>query len=281
MSEMAELGKYCNLKINRFVDFGAYVDGGELGEILVPEKYLNEDVEEDDEVMVFVHLDGQERYVATTEDVLAEVGEIAFMEIVDVTEHGAFADWGLVKHLFIPFREQKYKVQKGDWVHVYVFVDELTMRITGTTKIERNIKIDEHSYREGERVQVSIYRESPMGYLCVIEKKDLGLLYKNEIFQDIKIGEDHFAYVKKLREDNKIDLTLNEPGYQHVTDFSDVLWEYIKEHKSSTLHDKSSPQEINRAFGVSKKVFKKALGKLYKDKKVELIKGGFKIVEDQ
>ena len=133
---MAELGKYNFLKINRFTDFGAYVDGEEFGEILVPIKYVPEDYEEGDEIDLFVHLDGEERFVATTEEVLAEVGECAYMEAVAISDHGAFVDWGLVKNLFVPFREQKTELREGRFYVVYVYIDELSNRITGSTKIE-------------------------------------------------------------------------------------------------------------------------------------------------
>ena len=267
---MAELGKYNRLKINRFVDFGAYVDGGELGEILVPLKYIPEDLVEDDEIDVFVHLDGEERYVATTEDVKAEVGECALMEITAVSEHGAFADWGLVKNLFIPFREQKFKLVVGDKAIIYVYIDEITNRLAGTTKIEHYVKFDSSSFREKERVKVLVYRKTPSGYLAVIENKCLGMIYSNEIFSAIHIGDKLTAYIKKIREDHKIDLTLQEEGHAKVVDFSDTLHQYLTEHKELNLTDKSSPDEIKNQFGVSKKVFKKAVGKLYKEKMISL-----------
>ena len=156
---MAELGKYNFLKINRFTDFGAYVDGEELGEILVPMKYVPKDYEEGDEIDVFVHLDGEERFVATTEDVFAEVGESAYMEIVSVSDHGAFADWGLVKNLFIPFREQKTEVREGRSYIVHVYIDELSNRITGSTKIEDYIGHDSSGFREKEKIKALVYRK--------------------------------------------------------------------------------------------------------------------------
>lgn len=267
---MAELGRYNRLKINRFVDFGAYVDGGELGEILVPLKYIPEDLVEEDEIDVFVHLDGEERYVATTEDVKAEVGECALMEITAVSDHGAFADWGLVKNLFIPFREQKFKLIVGDMAIIYVYIDEITNRLAGTTKIENYIKFDSSSFREKERVKVLIYRKTPSGYLAIIENKCLGMIYQNEIFKPIYVGDKVTAYIKKIRDDKKIDLTLQEEGYGKVGDFSDTLYEFLLEHKETELNDKSSPEDIKQQFGVSKKVFKKAIGKLYKEKKITL-----------
>ncbi len=274
---MAELGKYNRLKINRFVDFGAYVDGGELGEILVPMKYIPEDLVEEDEIDVFVHLDGEERYVATTEDVKAEVGECASMEITAVSEHGAFADWGLVKNLFIPFREQKFKLVVGDKAIIYVYIDEITNRLAGTTKIENYIKYDSSSFREKERVKVLVYRKTPAGYLAIIENRCLGMIYQNQIFQKLEIGDRLTAYIKKIRDDRKIDLTLQEEGYGKVEDFSEVLFEYLLEHKETHLNDKSSPEDIRDVFGVSKKVFKQAVGKLYKRKRILLGDGKIRI----
>jgi len=270
---MAELGKYNRLKINRFVDFGAYVDGGELGEILVPLKYIPKDLVEDDEIDVFVHLDGEERYVATTEDVKAEVEECALMDITAVSDHGAFADWGLVKNLFIPFREQKFKLVVGDKTIIYVYVDEITNRLAGTTKIENYIKYDSSSFREKERVKVLVYRKTPSGFLAIIENRCLGMIYQNEIFKPLHIGDKVTAYIKKIRDDRKIDLSLQEEGYSKVTDFSDTLYEYLEEHKESHLNDKSSPEDIKNEFGVSKKVFKQAVGKLYREKKILLADG--------
>ncbi|MEM9545155.1 MAG: S1-like domain-containing RNA-binding protein [Bacteroidota bacterium] len=276
---MAELGKYNRLPINRFVDFGAYVDGGELGEILVPLKYIREELEEGDEIDVFVHLDGEERYVATTEDVKAEVGECALMEITAVSTHGAFADWGLVKNLFIPFREQKFKLQVGDKAIIYVYVDEITNRIAGSTKIESYIRYDSSAFREKERVKVLIHRKTPAGYLAIIENRCLGMIYNNQIFQKLAIGDRITAFIKKIRDDQKIDLTLQEEGYGKVEDFADVLYQYLTEHKETQLNDKSSPEAIKAEFGVSKKVFKQAVGKLYKQKKIVLEPGRMRLRE--
>ncbi len=267
---MAELGKYNFLKINRFTDFGAYVDGEELGEMLVPMKYVPEDAQEGDELDVFVHLDSEERFVATTEDVLAEVGECAYMEVVSVSEHGAFVDWGLVKNLFVPYREQKSKLHEGRSYVVFVYIDDLSNRITGTTKIEDYIGHDSSSFREKEKVKALVYRRTPSGYLCILENQCLGMLYENEVYTDIRIGDRISPFIKKIRDDKKVDLTLQEEGYGSVTDFSDELLDYLEEHKKVALHDKSAPGDIYRTFGVSKKVFKKAVGKLYKEKKIVL-----------
>lgn len=275
---MAELGKYNSLEIIRFRDQGAYVDGEDLGEILVPQKYLDDEDEEGDFINVFVHLDGEERYVATTENVLAEVGEVAFMEITHINDHGAFADWGLTKNLFIPYREQRQKMRSGDYHPIFVYVDELTNRLVGSSKIERHLDHDKTPFREKEKVKILIYKKTPAGYTCIIENKAFGLLYSSDVFTDIEVGEYISAYIKKIREDEKIDLTLNQEGYDGVRDFSDILLEYLEENKTCHLHDKSSPDDIRDLFGVSKKIFKKAVGKLYKEKKIELSQDGIKLL---
>lgn len=259
------------------MDFGAYVEGGELGEILVPLKYIPEEMSEGDEIEVFVHLDSEERYVATTEDVKAEVGECALMEVVSISDHGAFVDWGLVKNLFVPFREQRFKLAIGDQIIVYVYIDEITNRLAGTTKIEQNIKYDSSAFREKERVKVLIYRKTPAGYLAVIENQCLGMIYDNQVFQNLEIGDRVTAYIKKIREDNKIDLTLQEEGYGKVEDFADVLFRFLETNTETALHDKSPPEAIKATFGVSKKVFKQAVGKLYKQKKIILEKDKIRI----
>ncbi len=274
---MVELGKYNLLTINRFVDFGAYLEGDDLGEILIPKKYLPEGVQEDDEVDVFVHLDGEERYVATTENVLAQVGECALMEVVAVSDHGAFMDWGLVKNLFVPFREQKEKFRVGEFHLIFVYVDEVTFRIVGTTRLMKYLPNNIEAFREEEQVRIIIWRETPSGFLAIIENECIGMIFRNQIFSDIKPGDKMFAFIKKIREDSKIDLVLQEQGYGKVEDFSFDLEEYLLEHKSLNLHDKSDPNDIRDKFGVSKKIFKKAIGKLYKEGIIEITPDGIKL----
>lgn len=275
---MAELGKYNLLTINRFTEFGAYLDGKEFGEILLPIRYLSKGYDKGDEIEAFIFLDNEERYIATTENVAAEVGEFAYMEIVDMNEHGAFADWGLSKDLFIPYRELKSSVDEGDSVIIYVYIDERTNRITGTTKAENYISEDALGFKEKEKVKALVYRKTNLGYLCIVENRCYGMLYENEVFEDIRIGDMRDVFIKKIRRDQKIDLSLLEPGYGKIRDFSDDLYEYLEKYKYTELHDKSDPKDINATFGVSKKIFKKAVGKLYKEKKILLRKDGIEIV---
>ncbi len=273
---MARLGRYNTLEVVRFVDFGAYLDGGDLGEILIPQKYLTEDIKQGDELEVFVYLDSEERYIATTEEPLAQVGEVALMKVIDVTSHGAFVDWGLTKQLFVPFREQRQKLNAGEEVLVFVYVDDLTYRIAGSTRIKNHLPNEGDDFIPGEQVRVVIWRKTPLGYLVVIENKGIGLVYDNEIYVDIKEGQDMLAYIKKIRPDGKIDLTLTEPGYGAVRSFAFDLEEYFIDKGYMNINDKSSPEEIKNTFGVSKKKFKQALGKLFKEGKIDRHEGGWK-----
>ncbi|MDA9773618.1 S1-like domain-containing RNA-binding protein [Saprospiraceae bacterium] len=278
---MADLGRYSIVTINRFTDFGAYIEGGDLGEILLPIRYIGRKYEKGDEIEVFIYLDNEERYIATTEDVIAEAGECGYMDIVDVNEHGAFADWGLTKDLFIPFREQQNKLVQGESAVVYVYIDDQTNRITGTTKIEDRIRHDSTGFRTNDKVKAIVLRRTPAGFLCVLDSRCLGMLYENELFEDIRVGDKLTVFIKKIRSDRRVDLRLREPGYGSVRDFSDDLYDYLVKHKVSNIHDKSDPKAISEVFGVSKKVFKKAVGKLYKEKKIALLDGRIEILESQ
>jgi len=271
---MVEIGKYNILTVNRFVDFGAYLDGGDLGEILIPSKYIPEGTEVDDTLNVFVYLDSEERYIATTENVVAEVGQIASLEVVSVNDFGAFADWGLIKHLFIPYREQTRPLHEGDKAIVYIYIDEKTYRLAGSMRIEKYIDPNIEGLEEKDKVDVLIYRETPSGFIAIIQNQCLGMIYHNQVFQDLSIGDETTAYIKKIREDGKIDLILQEEGYGHVVDFSDTLYADIEKKGKIKLHDKSSPEDIYDEYGVSKKIFKKAVGNLLKARKITIEKDG-------
>lgn len=276
---MAELGKYNTLTINRFVDFGAYLDGDDLGEILIPKKYLPEEIDVDDEIDVFIYLDSEERYVATTEDVLAGVDETALMRIASVNEHGAFAEWGPIKHLFIPFREQHTPLVEGEHYVIHVYIDDITYRIVGSTLIDKHINHDIRELEEKEEVKILVWRKTNLGYLAIIENHCYGLIFKNQVFDNLQIGDERIAYIKKIRDDQKIDLTLQKEGYEQVKDFSFDLHEYIYTRKTIQINDKSSPEIIKETFGVSKKVFKKAVGRLLKEGKIKLINDGIEIIK--
>lgn len=276
---MAELGKYNTLVINRFVDFGAFLDDGEEGEILIPSKYLSGDEKEGDPIDVFYYLDSEERPVATTETPAAEADEIGVMTVGHVNDFGAFMEWGITKNLFVPFQEQQTKLIPGEKHLVYVYVDPLTYRLVGSTRLKNHIDTESDAYEVGQEVRLLVYRSTPIGIEAVINEKSLGMLYKNEVFTDLSVGDSIIGYIKNIREDGKIDLSLQTQGYEHVEDFSDILLRYIKDQGGKiNIHDKSDPELIRNTFGVSKKVFKKAVGKLYKEKKITLLDNGLQSV---
>ena len=274
-----ELGKYNQLEVVKEVDFGVYLNGGEEGEILLPKRYVPEGCKPGDVLNVFIYLDNEERLIATTLQPLVQVGEFACLEVAWVNEFGAFLDWGLMKDLFVPFREQKMKMQKGHRYVIHAHVDEESYRIMASAKIERYLSKDMPDYEPGQEVEVMVWQKTDLGYKVVVENRYGGLVYQNEIFQPLQPGMKLTAYVRQVREDGKIDLALQQDGQRKVKDFSDVLLQFIKEQGGyTTLNDKSAAEIIYDTFGVSKKTFKKAVGDLYKKRLVVLEEGGIRLV---
>ncbi len=273
-----ELGKYNQLEVVKEVDFGVYLNGGEEGEILLPKRYVPEGCKPGDVLNVFIYLDNEERLIATTLQPLVQVGEFACLEVAWVNEFGAFLDWGLMKDLFVPFREQKMKMQKGHRYVIHAHVDEESYRIMASAKIERYLSKDMPDYEPGQEVEVMVWQKTDLGYKVIVENRHGGLVYQNEIFQPLQPGMKLAAYVRQVREDGKIDLALQQDGQRKVKDFSDVLLQFIKEQGGyTTLNDKSAAEIIYDTFGVSKKTFKKAVGDLYKKRLVVLEEGGIRL----
>lgn len=260
-----DLGKFNTLKVVKEVDFGIYLDGGEDGEILLPKRYVPEECVIGQDLNVFIYLDNEERLVATTLIPLIEVGQFAYLEVAWVNEYGAFLNWGLMKDLFVPFREQKQKMQIGEKYIVYAHVDDDSYRIVASAKVERYLSKSQPSYQPGEEVQILVWQKTTLGFKAIVDNSYSGLLYENEIFQSLHTGMRLKAYVKQVREDGKIDLVLQKSGFEKVDDFSKTLLEYIKDKGGRVnLSDKSPAEEIYAIFGVSKKTFKKGVGDLYK-----------------
>ena len=274
-----ELGKYNQLEVVKEVDFGVYLNGGEEGEILLPKRYVPEGCKPGDVLNVFIYLDNEERLIATTLQPLVQVGEFACLEVAWVNEFGAFLEWGLMKDLFVPFREQKMKMQKGHRYVIHAHVDEESYRIMASAKIERYLSKDMPDYEPGQEVEVMVWQKTDLGYKVIVENRHGGLVYQNEIFQPLQPGMKLTAYVRQVREDGKIDLALQQDGQRKVKDFSDVLLQFIKVQGGyTTLNDKSAAETIYDTFGVSKKTFKKAVGDLYKKRLVVLEEGGIRLV---
>ena len=274
-----ELGKFIRLKVVKSVDFGMYLDGGEEGEILLPARYVPEGCEIGDELNVFLYLDNEERLVATTLTPLVQVGEFAYLEVAWVNQYGAFLNWGLMKDLFVPFREQKMKMQVGKKYVIHAHLDDESYRIVASAKVDRYLSKEKAPYASGQEVDVLIWQKTDLGFKAIINNEYSGLIYESEVFQPLHTGMRLKAYVKQVREDGKIDLMIQRPGMGKVEDFSKILLDYIREQGGFTpMNDKSPADEIYALFGVSKKTFKKAVGDLYKKRLIVLEKDGMRML---
>ncbi len=268
---MIAIGKYNQLKVKKTVDFGVYLYGGDDLEILLPTRYVPENTEVDDELEVFIYNDSEDRIIATTERPLAQVGDFAFLKVVGQHQAGAFLDWGLLKDLFVPLSEQAKAMKIGNYYVVYVYLDRITQRIVASSKIEKYLDNEPVDVSEGQEVEITVYDETPMGYKAVVNNKFSAVLYSNEVFINIQLGMKLPAYIKKIREDEKIDLSIHPKGYDAILPLSDKILQYIKQQGGEiNITDHSPAEEIYAAFGISKKMYKKALGNLYKQKMIVL-----------
>jgi predicted RNA-binding protein (virulence factor B family) len=276
---MIQAGQYNRLKVQRFKDAGAFLEDGKEG-LLLPKRFVPAGTNIDDELTVFVYHDSEDRLIATTQHPFAVVGEIALLKVVGLSPHGAFLDWGLMKDLFVPRSKQISPMRLGGEYLVQVYIDEQTGRIAATEYIEQLLNNEELTVKELDEVDLIIYRETELGYAVIINYKHLGLLYSNEVYQNISIGDKLKGFIKTIRPDNKIDVALGKPGYQRVEDEAEKILRLLAQQNGYLpYHDKSSPEDIYNVFGMSKKTFKMTLGKLYKEKKIELTKTGIKSVQ--
>lgn len=275
ISMSIELGKFNRLEVVKQVDFGMYLDGGDEGEILLPSRYVPEGCEVGDWLNVFLYLDNEERLIATTLTPLVQVGQFACLEVAWVNQYGAFLNWGLMKDLFVPFSEQKMKMEVGRKYIVHAHLDEESYRIVASAKVDRYLSKEQPEYQPGDEVDILIWQKTDLGFKAIIENRFSGLLYDSEIFRTLRMGDTLTAFIKQVREDGKIDLVLQKPGLAKVGDFSKTLLQYLKDQGGkSPLNDKSAAEEIYDLFGVSKKTFKKAVGDLYKKRLIELTADG-------
>lgn len=272
---MIKIGKTNNLKVVKKVDFGLYLDGGESGEILLPKRYVDESMEVGDELDVFIYCDSEDRLVATTEKPLIEVGEFGLLKAVEVNRVGAFMEWGLQKDLLVPFREQSQEIRVGGSYVVYAFLDNATKRIVGSTKLNKYVGNRIPRYSEGDTVDILAVHKTDLGYKVIVDNLFWGMIYNNDLFDPLSPGDRIPAYVKTVREDGKIDVTLRERGGERVFQLANRIMGYLCEAGGGmTLSDSSSPDEIKAVFQCSKKDFKKALGYLYKKGKILIADGG-------
>jgi len=276
---MAEIGKYNLLRIVKEVDFGLYLDGGEYGEILLPKRYVPDNSNIDDEIEVFIYLDSNDRIIATTEEPFATVNEFAYLKVIAVNNIGAFLDWGLPKDLLVPFREQKQKMKQGSSYPVFIYFDSESQRLAASAKLDKFLDNLPHEYSPGQKVALFIAEETELGYKAIINNKHWGIIYKNEVFRPIHPGQKLSGFIKKVRDDEKIDLSLEIQGHEKIDSLSQSILDYLQNSGGySPLNDKSPPEEIYKIFGMSKKTFKKAIGNLYKQKLITISPKGIKIL---
>lgn len=275
---MIKIGDYNTLKVVKEVDFGIYLDGGEEGEILMPSKYVPEGTKPDDEIEAFIYSDSEDRLIATTEKPFAKVNEFALLKVKAVNKFGAFLDWGILKDLLVPFREQKADMIEGYSYIVYIYLDEKTNRLAASAKINKFLKTETPAYEINDKVNILIESKTDIGYKAIIENEYSGLLYENEVFKNIKKGDRLKAFVKKIRDDDKIDLALQKSGYDQIDGISETILQILKDNKGFVAaNDKSSPEMIKSLFGISKKSFKKAIGSLYKQRLISFKDDGIKL----
>lgn len=277
---MLEIGKYNTLKVVKDLDFGVYLDGGDGKEILLPARYVPKGIKPGDEVEVFIYHDNEGRLIATTAKPLAQAGEFQFMEVKSVNNTGAFLEWGLMKDLLVPFKEQKMPMREGRWYLVYVHVDHVTGRIVASARIDKYLDNVIPDYTVNQEVDLLIAEETEIGYKVIINNTHWGLVYYNEVFQRLEKGEHVKGYIKEVREDEKIDVSLAPLGYQKVDGIARIILESLKAQGGYiAVHDKSEPELIYSLFRCSKKAFKQAIGALYKQKLITLEPAGIRLAD--
>jgi len=273
-----ELGKYNTLNVVAVTPKGVYLDGGDLGEILLPNRFVPQDSKVGSSINVFIYLDSAERLAATTEKVLGQVGEFVSLKVAQVNKMGAFLDWGLPKDLLVPYNQQHTEMEVGKYYLVRIFIDQRTDRIAASSKLDKFIDIWPGEYQQGDKVSLIIGGKTDLGFKAIVNDLHWGLLYDNEIFQPLRIGKNIDGYIKQVREDGRLDLILTRGFKNKVNNFADKLLDSLQKNDGFLpLHDKSAPELIQRTLGVSKKTFKATVGNLLKNGKLSIEKDGIRL----
>ncbi|NND79501.1 MAG: GntR family transcriptional regulator [Maribacter sp.] len=277
---MITLGTYNTLEILRDTSVGLFLGDGEGNDILLPNKYVPETYELGDSLAVFCYLDHSERPVATTLEPEILVNEFQLLKVVEVNEFGAFMDWGLEKHLLVPFREQRSKMQEGHWYIVFCYLDPQSNRLVASNKIDKFLNNDTLLIEEGDIVELVVSRQTDLGYEVIINNSHKGLVYANEIFKNIAVGDNTKGVIKKIRQDNKIDVSLQPLGEKILEPAANKIFEQLLAHGGFLdLHDKSDPELIKETLQMSKKTFKKGIGTLYKARKIDIKSDGIYLIK--
>lgn len=276
---MIELGNYNILEILRDTSVGLFL-GSEGGtEILLPNKYVPKNYEIGDKINVFCYLDHDERPVSTTLDPFVRRNQFGFLQVAEVNNFGAFLDWGLEKHLLVPFREQREKMKEGQWYVVYCYLDEQTFRLVGSNKLDKFLDNEKLTIKNGDQVDIMVTRLTDLGWEVIINHCHKGLVYSNEVYQKLSIGDKVKGYIKSVRPDKKVDVSLQQLGRESLEPTADKIFERLREKEGFLpLHDKSNPEDITRELQMSKKSFKRGIGILYKARKIEIKEDGIYLV---
>ena len=277
---MIKLGEFNTLEILRSTSVGLFLGDDEGNDILLPIKYMPETYEIGDKLNVFCYLDYEERPIATNIDPDVIVNEFQLLQVAEVNEVGAFLDWGLEKHLLVPFREQRNKMQEGQWYVVYCYLDEKSNRLVASNKLDKFLNNDQITVRVREQVDLIVTRQTDLGWEVIINHKHKGLVYFNEVFKKVAVGDILTGCIKTIRNDNKIDVSLQPLGEKVLEPAANKIYETLVAHGGYLpLHDKSDPEDIREEFQMSKKTFKKGIGTLYKSRKIDIKKDGIHLIE--
>jgi predicted RNA-binding protein (virulence factor B family) len=278
MNETIKVGQFNTLEVLRLKEAGAYLDDGNDG-ILLPKRYVPKGIKAGDILNVFVYHDSEDRLIATTEQPKALLGEIAQLQVAGLSQFGAFMDWGLPKDLFVPRSAMRSPFRQGGYYLIYITSDPKSGRLMGTEYFDNVLNNENLSIREKDKVKLTVYRETDIGYVMIINHRHTGILHFNEVYKPLTIGDTTEGYIVKIRPDHTIDLRLGKPGFERTdTESEKILSLLHKKDGFLPYHDKSDPQEIYKVFGMSKKAFKMAIGKLYKERKIIIEPQGIKVL---
>ncbi|NLU92751.1 S1 RNA-binding domain-containing protein [Chitinophaga sp. Ak27] len=276
---MIKVGEYNLLRVKKEADFGVYLEGIDQ-EILLPSRFVPRETKIGDELEVFIYHDSENRLIATTQRPYGVAGDIVLLKAVSTTKQGAFLDWGLMKDLFVAQSQQLTRMVPGQEYLVKIYIDELTGRLAATEKIDRFLSNENLTVKEKDLVNLVAYRRTDIGYVMIINNQHTGILHHSDIFRPIEIGDKMTGFIRQIKDD-KIDVILGKPGFSKVEDEGEKVLRLLRENDGYLpYHDKSTPEEIQDFFGMSKKTFKMTIGNLYKQRKIAFTQTGFKIAED-
>lgn len=279
---MIQNGRWQTLKFNRKSPHGWYLIDKDEEEVLLPNKYLPEKIIVGQDTNVFVYRDSEERLVATYLKPLIELNTFAILDIVATSNFGAFANWGMEKHLFIPFKEQHQRLKEGDYSIVYMYLDNVTDRLVGSARVNRWLNPDTPLYKKGQKVSVMVYHQNEVGYQVIIEQEFRGIIYTNEVFEPLNIGDRLQAYVRQIREGGLVDLSYTPLGRSKISSYQErILRELNSNGGFIALNDKADPDEIQQHLQMSKKSFKEAIGGLYRDRMIDFYRNGIRLIAEE